>query len=205
MDRRAFLAGLAACAGCSGLDGQPSPTVTPAPVRTPESRDTPVSAGERFADIGCPSFLSSSLRRICSHRLPPNPILALEPRPVVTSVGPGDELLDPVWLTLRSNVDQELTVFEAGWALYRYDDGNWTTAATGSGDGGGTTVDSRGRHYWVLHSGTGDRSGAGVTDGRVTLTPGRYAFAVVAITELARTTVECIALFAVVRKGSSQL
>ena len=42
----------------------------------------------------------------------------------------------------------------------------------------------------------------GVTDGRVTLSPGRYAFAVVAITGTSRTTVECIALFEVVRDGS---
>jgi hypothetical protein len=203
MDRRAFLAGLAASAGCSGLGSEASTTVTPAPVRTPESRDTPASAGQRFDDIGCPSFLSSSLRRVCSHRLPADPILALEPRPVVTRVGPENELVDPVWLTLRSNVDQELTVFTASWALYRYDEGNWTTAATGSGDGGGTTLPGGGRYYWVLHSDEHDRSGTGVTDGRVTLSPGRYAFAVVAITELARTTVECIALFEVVRSGSA--
>lgn len=200
MDRRAFLAAVGAVAGCSGLSPESTPTVTPAPVETAAEDTTPRRAeSQRFSDIGCPSFSTSSHRRVCSHTLPSDPTVAIEPTPVVTATTAQRRLTDAVWLALRTRLPDGVSVSTTAWGLHRYDGDGWAVVETGSGEGEVTTVTPGDRQYWLLYSG----DGTGITGASVRLAPGVYAFAVVVITAQSQTPVECLALFEVRRRANA--
>lgn len=216
MDRRAFIAGLVAgFAGCgSAGSGDPSATLTPAPVPTvteAERRTDEVRAGP-FRDVSCDDLTFGSPPRICSHTAPEGAALVLVPRPVAVAVTDGG-LARPLRLTLRTRLGERLKVFTDGWRLFRRGRGATGTDSerptdSGPGDGEWTRVDGEGdregervldpdeEHAWVL--GRPGSEGEAVTPVDASLAPGVHAFLVTVRGESSGDQWTCIAVFEVV-------